>query len=170
MFNKIFAFSLLIGAVTAQLRDGVYRILDPEINSLGYVAKSGNEIGTPVTLGLSRLNDLHELVSFLVSDMLIKLILMRCMQWVVKRIPHSPPGYYSLLNIGQDKPTYATDHVSTAQVVYLPDGCHHLLQPRRSPLGIGTTNWMWRNSSLLIQSNIHTTLKAPKTMGFMWYA
>ena len=54
MFNKIFAFSLLIGAVTAQLRDGVYRILDPEINSLGYVAKSGNEIGTPVTLAHPR--------------------------------------------------------------------------------------------------------------------
>ena len=75
MFSKILAFSLLIGAVTAQLKDGVYRILDPEINSIGYVAKSGYEIGTPVTLGLSRLNDLHELVSFLVSDMLIKLAL-----------------------------------------------------------------------------------------------
>jgi hypothetical protein len=75
MFNKLFVFSLLIGAVTAQLEDGLYRILNPKINSLGYVAKSGYEIGTPVTLSLSQPTDLHELVSFLVTDMLIKLVL-----------------------------------------------------------------------------------------------
>ena len=62
MFNKVFLFSLLIGAVTAELKDGLYRILDPEINSIGYVAKSGYHVGTPVTLSLSEPTDLHELI------------------------------------------------------------------------------------------------------------
>jgi len=61
MFNKVFVFSL-IGAVTAELKDGLYRILDPEINSIGYVAKSGYHVGTPVTLSLSEPTDLHELI------------------------------------------------------------------------------------------------------------
>jgi len=75
MFNKPFVFSLLIGAVTAQLKEGLYRILDPEINGIGYVTQSGYYVGTPVTLSLSQTMDLHEIVSFLVTDMLIKLML-----------------------------------------------------------------------------------------------
>jgi hypothetical protein len=65
MFSKAFVFSLLVGAVTAQLSPGLYRILNPEINSAGYVAKSGAEVGTPVVLSLSQTQppDLHELVS-----------------------------------------------------------------------------------------------------------
>lgn len=30
----------------------------------------------------------------------------------MRRIPQSPPNYYTLLNIGQDQPVYATDYVS----------------------------------------------------------
>jgi len=65
----------VIGAVTAELKDCLYRILDPQTNSIGYVAKSGYHVGTPVTLSLSEPTDLHELVSFLVTDMLVKLML-----------------------------------------------------------------------------------------------
>jgi hypothetical protein len=53
MFNKLFVFSLLISAVTAELKEGLYRILDPEINSIGYVAKSGYEVGTPASVTLT---------------------------------------------------------------------------------------------------------------------
>jgi hypothetical protein len=76
MFNKVFVFSLLIGAVTAQLKPGLYRIRAPEIGGHQYVAKSGPNVGSAVTLSYeSRAKDLHELVSFLVSDMLSKLVL-----------------------------------------------------------------------------------------------
>jgi hypothetical protein len=64
MFNKVFVFSVLIGAVAAELSPGLYRIFNPEITTAGYVAKSGEKIGLPVTLSLSQPSDLHELVSF----------------------------------------------------------------------------------------------------------
>ena len=59
------------------LEPGLYRILAPinSANSLGYVATSGDNVGDPVTLALSKPKNLHELVSFLVSDILIKLVL-----------------------------------------------------------------------------------------------
>jgi hypothetical protein len=63
MFFKVFLSSLLIGAVAAELQEGRYRILSPEIQGDAFVAKSGNEIGTPVVLSLSSPSDLHELVS-----------------------------------------------------------------------------------------------------------
>ena len=50
-------------SVGAELSPGLYRILNPEINTLGYVAKSGGEPVTPVTLALSQPTDLNELVS-----------------------------------------------------------------------------------------------------------
>jgi hypothetical protein len=64
MFYKAFVLSFLIGAVAAELSEGLYRILNPEVNRIGFVAKSGAEIGTPVVLSLSQPPDLHELVSF----------------------------------------------------------------------------------------------------------
>lgn len=75
MFNKVFLFSVFIGAVSAELSPGLYRILNPEINTAGYVAKSGGQIGLPVTLSLSQPSDLHELVSFFLFGWLIKLML-----------------------------------------------------------------------------------------------
>lgn len=72
MFNKVLVFLFLIGAVTAQLESGLYRILSSGIDSLGYVAESGYHPETPVTLQLSETTDLHELVSLLVTDMLIE--------------------------------------------------------------------------------------------------
>jgi hypothetical protein len=62
---------------TMSLEPGLYRILAPidSANSLGYVATSGDNVGDPVTLSLSQPKNLHELVSFLVSDILIKPVL-----------------------------------------------------------------------------------------------
>jgi hypothetical protein len=60
---------------TMSLKPGLYRILAPiDSASLGYVVTSGN-IGDPITLALSQPKNLHELVSFLVSGILIKLVL-----------------------------------------------------------------------------------------------
>ena len=78
MFNKVFLLSVLIGAVAAELSPGLYRIVNSQIqiNSAGYVAKSGEQIGLPTILSLSSPSDLHELVSFFlrrVTGTLIKL-------------------------------------------------------------------------------------------------
>jgi hypothetical protein len=47
----------------------------------------------------------------------------------VNRIEHSPPNYYTLLNIGQDQPTYATDRETSSSVSFtdqneIQDGEH----------------------------------------------
>jgi len=76
MFNKFFVFAVLISAVAAELAPGLYRILNPEINSAGFVAKAGGEIGTPTVLSLSQPSDLRELVS-IISPQVTQLILMR---------------------------------------------------------------------------------------------
>jgi len=68
MFNKVFVLSALIGAVAAELSPGLYRILNPEINTAGFVAKSGGEIGTPTILSLSQPSDLRELVSIILPQ------------------------------------------------------------------------------------------------------
>ena len=68
MFNKVFMLSVLMGAVAAELSPGLYRILNPEINTAAYVAKSGGEIGLPTVLSLSSPSDLHELVSFFLES------------------------------------------------------------------------------------------------------
>jgi len=76
MFNKVFILSVLISAVAAELSPGLYRIVNSQINTAGYVAKSGGQIGLPTVLSLSEPSDLHELVSFFlrrVTDTLIKL-------------------------------------------------------------------------------------------------
>ena len=39
----------------------------------------------------------------------------------MNRIPQSPPNYYTLLNIGQDQPTYATDRVISSSAVTFND-------------------------------------------------
>ena len=43
IINKVFIFSLLIGAVTAQLKDGLYQILGPGLESYKY-ARSDDHI------------------------------------------------------------------------------------------------------------------------------
>lgn len=64
MFNKIFAFSLLICTVTADLPPGLYRISSFDANSIRYVVKSGSKVGAPVFPSLSEPSDLHKLMSF----------------------------------------------------------------------------------------------------------
>jgi len=58
----------------APLKDGLYRMLNPEIdsgnNSVGYVAVAGYHIETPVNLSLSQPNNLYEMVSFLLCHVL----------------------------------------------------------------------------------------------------
>ena len=62
-------------SVGAELSPGLYRIFNPEIKNLQayhtYVAKSGYEIGTPVTLSLYQPTDLNDLVSFSLCGRLI---------------------------------------------------------------------------------------------------
>jgi len=61
----------------AHLEPSLYRILAPILDSdtLRWVATSGAEVGNPVTLSLSQPKNLHKLVSFLVLEILIKLVL-----------------------------------------------------------------------------------------------
>jgi hypothetical protein len=68
---------------------------------------------------------------------------------------------YTLENIGQYEPTFAEDKRVSIQVLYLPDGCHHLSGP----------SCCQRALSLLPKNRTHTSLRAPltKTMGSMWY-
>ena len=72
MFNNVFVLSLLICAAAAELSEGLYRILNPEINTLpvGSVATAGYELWTPVELSPSESNNLYELVSFFLCHVL----------------------------------------------------------------------------------------------------
>jgi len=71
------------------------------------------------------------------------------------------PNLYTLENIGQYEPTFAIDKPVSTQAIYFPDGWHHLSGPsccqKRLSLLPMPKNWR------------HTSLRAPKTMGYMWY-
>ena len=71
MFNKVFVLSLFICAAAAELSEGLYRNLNPEINTPGCVATAGYELGTPIEHFPSEPDNLYELVSFFLCHVFI---------------------------------------------------------------------------------------------------
>lgn len=60
-----------MAVAAAGLKEGLYRILNSEIDSIGYVAEASYYLPSPVKLSLSRPHNLYELVSFFLCHVLL---------------------------------------------------------------------------------------------------